>query len=151
MLVNMLSFSIWGCHHTFLIRRNFTLTAWLHVEKKKKSDKHIQVLDSMIFAGPFQSSYYILKCSAVLSLSAYPGRTPRKEGELPAKTATASEAKSRKAKGSTERPKRAVPKLDLNNFYILIRWWVHHLSTQWGTSSSDNKAVLPCFSDIMQP
>lgn len=80
---------------------------------KKKSDKHIQVLDSMIFAGPFQSSYYILKCSAVLSLSAYPGRTPRKEGELPAKTATASEAKSRKAKGSTEKPNRAVPKLDL--------------------------------------
>lgn len=36
MLVNMLSFSIWGCHHTFLIRRNFTLTAWLHVEKKNQ-------------------------------------------------------------------------------------------------------------------
>lgn len=81
--------------------------------KKKESDKHIQVLDSMIFAGLFQSSYYILKCSAVLSLSAYPGRTPRKEGELPAKIATAPEAKSTKAKGSTERPARAVPKLDL--------------------------------------
>lgn len=150
MLVSMLSFSIWGCHHTFLIRRNFTLTAWLHVEKKNQINTY-KCRTPWSFAGPFQSSYYILKCSAVLSLSAYPGRTPRKEGELPAKTATASEAKSRKAKGSTERPKRAVPKLDLNNFYILIRWWVHHLSTQWGTSSSDNKAVLPCFSDIMQP
>lgn len=53
--------------------------------------------------------------------------------------------KSRKAKRSGQ---RTAIQLYIS---IQIHWQLHHLSAQPGTSANDNKPILPCFRDIMQP
>lgn len=92
-----------------------------------------------------------------MSPAAYPDKTHRREGELPAKIAifffvfcfrskrAERLRKSRKAKRSGQ---RTAIQLYIS---IQIHWRLHHLSAQPGTSANDNKPILPCFRDIMQP